>query len=74
MLADPSLTTVDGPLEFGTDQSNDLFCCTSRSFDWRYHMLVPGTEPVATVLGAVARTDLCKGDETDLRVSFGKQG
>lgn len=37
-------------------------------------MLVPGTEPAATVLWAVARTDLCKGGETDLRVSFGKQG
>jgi len=37
-------------------------------------MLVPGTEPAATFLGAVVRTDLCKGGETDLRVSFGKQG
>lgn len=37
-------------------------------------MLVPGTEPAATFLGAVARTDLCKGGETDLRVSFGKRG
>ncbi len=37
-------------------------------------MLVPGTEPAATFLGAVTRTDLCKGGETDLRVSFGKQG
>jgi len=37
-------------------------------------MLVPGTEPAATFPGAVARTDLCKGDETDLRVSFRKQG
>ncbi len=37
-------------------------------------MLVPGTEPAAAVLLAVARTDLCKGGETDLRVSFGKQG
>ncbi|SET97882.1 hypothetical protein SAMN04489858_11739 [Paracoccus homiensis] len=37
-------------------------------------MLVPGTEPAATFLGAVARIDLCKGGETDLRISFGKQG
>tara|TARA_R110002124_G_C8973128_1_gene515510 strand:+ start:4172 stop:4744 length:573 start_codon:yes stop_codon:yes gene_type:complete len=37
-------------------------------------MLVPGTEPAATFLGAVVRTDLCKGGETDMRVSFGKQG
>jgi len=37
-------------------------------------MLVSGTKPVATVLWAVARTDLCKGDETDLRVYSGKQG
>jgi hypothetical protein len=37
-------------------------------------MLVPGTKPAATFTGAVARTDLCKGDETDLRVSFKKQG
>ncbi|MFT6457052.1 MAG: hypothetical protein ACJARR_002757 [Pseudophaeobacter arcticus] len=37
-------------------------------------MLVPGTETAATFPGAVVRTDLCKGDETDLRVSFGKQG
>lgn len=37
-------------------------------------MLVPGTEPAATFLGAVVRTDLCKGGETDLRVFFGKQG
>ena len=36
-------------------------------------MLVPGTEPAATVLGAVARTDLCKGGETDLRLSCGKK-
>ena len=37
-------------------------------------MLVPGTETAATFLRAVARTDLCKGGETDLRVSFGKRG
>lgn len=37
-------------------------------------MLVPGTEPAATVLWAVAHTDLCKGGETDLRVCFAKQG
>lgn len=37
-------------------------------------MLVPVTEPAATFLRAVACTDLCKGDETDLRLSFGKRG
>ncbi|SDD89868.1 hypothetical protein SAMN04488239_111151 [Ruegeria marina] len=74
MLADPSLATVDGPLEAGTDQSNDFSSCTSETFDWRYRMLVPGTEPVATSLEALARTDLCKGAGTDLRVSFAKQG
>lgn len=37
-------------------------------------MLVPGAEPVPTSFGADARTDLCKGGETDLRVVFGKQG
>ena len=73
MLEDPSLTTVESSLESGTEQSNNLCSCTSRSYDWRYRMLASGTEPVLTHLGAVARTDLCKGDETGLRVSSGKQ-
>lgn len=34
----------------------------------------PGHRTGCDLAEAVARTDLCKGGETDLRVSFGKQG